>query len=80
MMTTTAIRQKLYEYIRFADDKKIKAIYTVVADDAKETADWWEDKKLLAKINKADADMESGKDKGIMWTDAKKQLLKKSKK
>ena len=50
MMTTTAIRQKLYEYIRFADDKKIKAIYTVVADDAKETADWWEDKKLLAKI------------------------------
>ena len=77
-MTTAAIRQKLYEYIRFADDKKVKAIYTVVAGDLEETREWWEDKKLLEKVKAIDADMESGKDEGILWEDAKKQLLKPS--
>ena len=49
-MTATAIRQKLYEYIRFADDKKVKAIYTIVADEANDISEWWEDKKLLEKV------------------------------
>lgn len=33
---TAAIRQKMYEYIRFADDKKVKAIYTMVAEEVNE--------------------------------------------
>ncbi len=78
-MTATAIRQKLYEYIRFADDKKVKAIYTIVADEANDISEWWEDKKLLEKVKRADADMESGKDKGVTWQEAKKQLLKRGK-
>ena len=78
-MTATTIRQKLYEYIRFADDKKVKAIFTIVADEASEIADWSEDKKILAQIRHADADMESGSDKGTSWKQAKKQLLKRSK-
>ena len=79
-MTTAAIRQKLYEYIRFADDKKVKAIYTVVADDVAKTSEWWEDRKLLEKVKRTDADMESGKDKGIPWESAKKKLLERDKK
>ena len=78
-MTATAIRQKLYEYIRFADEKKVKAIYTIVADEANDISEWWQDKKLLEKIKRADANMESGKDKGVTWQEAKKQLLKRSK-
>ena len=74
-MTTAAIRQKLYEYIRFADD-----IYTVVAGEANETAEWWEDKKLLEKVKRTDAKMESGEDKGVSWSKAKKQLLQRGKK
>ncbi len=74
-MTIAAIRQKMYEYIRFADEKKVKAIYTIVADEANEINEWWEDKKLLEKIRATDADMESGVDKGISWPEAKKQLL-----
>ena len=31
-MTTTIIRKKLVEYLKVADDKKIKAIYTMVED------------------------------------------------
>lgn len=79
-MTTAAIRQKMYEYIKFADEKKVKAIYTIVADEANEIADWREDKKLLDKIAQADADMENGKDKGVTWQEAKKQLLRRGEK
>lgn len=32
-MTTVAIRQKLSDYLQVADDKKIKAIYTLLEDD-----------------------------------------------
>jgi hypothetical protein len=32
-MTTAAIRQKLSTYIQIADDKKIKAVYTLLEDD-----------------------------------------------
>ena len=79
-MTTAAIRQKMYEYIRFADDKKVKAIYTIVAEEADEINEWWVDKQLLEKVKQADADLESGKDKGISWAEAKKQLLQRGKK
>ncbi len=79
-MTAAAIRQKMYEYIRFADERKVKAIYTIVADEANDIAEWWEDQKLLEKVARADADMQSGRDKGINWQDAKKQLLLRSKK
>jgi hypothetical protein len=79
-MTTAAIRQKLYEYIRFADDKKVKAFYTIVADDSNETSEWWEVKKLLDTVKNTDADMESGRDKGISWAEAKEQLLQRGKK
>lgn len=32
-MTTVAIRKKLSDYLKVADDKKIKAIYALVEDD-----------------------------------------------
>ena len=32
-MTAVAIRKKLADYIQIADDKKIKAIYTLLEDD-----------------------------------------------
>ena len=35
-MTTLAIRQKLSDYLQIADDKKIKAIYTILEDDINE--------------------------------------------
>lgn len=35
-MTTLAIRQKLSDYLQVADDKKIRAIYTILEDDINE--------------------------------------------
>lgn len=32
-MSTSAIRQKLHSYLEVADDKKLKAIYTMMEED-----------------------------------------------
>ena len=47
-MNTSTIRQKLYEYIKVADDKKVIAIYTMIETDANELYEWWLDKELIA--------------------------------
>jgi putative addiction module component (TIGR02574 family) len=73
-MTTALIRQKLYEYIRVADEKKVKAIFTMVEDELQDY-DWSKDKEFLAELNKRTADYKSGKVKGIPWEEAKKQIL-----
>jgi len=36
-MNTANIRQQLHNYLEVADDKKLNAIYTMVADEIKET-------------------------------------------
>ena len=42
-MTTAAIRQKLHNYLETADDKKIKAIYTLVEDEVEEAQEDYTD-------------------------------------
>ena len=73
-MTTALIRQKLYEYIRVAEEKKVKAIFTM-AEDSIDNYDRTKDKEFLADIDKRSADYKSGKVNGIPWEDAKKQIL-----
>ncbi|RYD74778.1 MAG: hypothetical protein EOP53_17645 [Sphingobacteriales bacterium] len=36
-MTTVAIRKKLVDYLSIADDKKLKAVYTLLEDDMKDS-------------------------------------------
>lgn len=74
-MNTAAIRQKLYEYIRVADDKKVKAIFTMVEDEVNEVSEWWEDKDLLDTLDKRSAALKSGKDKGTSWEDVQQKIL-----
>jgi len=63
-MTATAIREKLYDYIRIADDKKVKAIYMMLEDEITEQIEWWKDKDFTDALNKEFAAWKSGKDKG----------------
>ena len=52
-MTTNAIRCKLTEYIRDADPKKLKAIYTLVQEDVAQRQDEEEiDDELLAELDR----------------------------
>lgn len=58
-MTAAAIRHKLYDYIRVAEDKKVKAIYTMLAGEIEEDFDYWNDKNFVAELEKRSADLKS---------------------
>ncbi len=74
-MNTATIRKKLYEYIRVADDRKVKAIYTIIENDVIEPYEWWNDKELLAELDYRSEQIKNGIDKGQLWEDAKKEIL-----
>ncbi|EOR96540.1 hypothetical protein ADIARSV_0269 [Arcticibacter svalbardensis MN12-7] len=79
-MATTTIRDRLYDYIRYADDKKVKAIYTMVEDEINEQIDPWEDKEFLKEIDLRLNEFESGNIKTSTWEEVKQKakFLKKS--
>jgi hypothetical protein len=64
-MTTETIRERLHEYIRFADDKKVNAIYTMVEDEIVEELDLWEDKDFLNELKDRLEKFESGETKSV---------------
>ena len=64
-MTTTAIRTRLYDYIRIADEKKLQAIYNLLGPQIDESYEWWKDKQLLAEVDERSRALESGEDKGF---------------
>lgn len=59
-MNTARIREKLYDYIRTADDKKVKAIYAMVEEDLHAVVDIWEDKSFLAELDRRLKSYEDG--------------------
>jgi len=69
LMTTSAIREKLYDFIRVADDKKVKAIYMMLEDEIVEETEWWKDKQFIKELDQRHQDLESGKDKGFTIAD-----------
>jgi hypothetical protein len=66
-MTTTAIREKLYDYIRVADDEKVEAIYTLLKDQLTPAADWSDDKEFVAELDERVRRYEAGIDRGYTW-------------
>ena len=62
-MSTATIRERLFEYIRFADDKKVQAIYTMVEDEITQEMNLWEDKDFLAELESRINSFESGRQK-----------------
>jgi hypothetical protein len=78
-MTATAIRQKLYDYIRIAEDKKIKAIYTMLEDEITEDLEWWKDNVFTDELDRRYAAWQTGKEKGysLKEVDASIEQLKK---
>lgn len=60
-MTTADIREKLYEYIRIADDEKVKAIYTILEDEITEDLEWWKDKGFMHELDQRYNDYKGGK-------------------
>ncbi len=74
-MSTASIRQKLYDYIRAAEDRKVKAIYTMLEEEIEEIYDHWNDNAFVAELEKRSADVKAGKSKTVSWEKAKAEIL-----
>jgi hypothetical protein len=74
IMTTTAIREKLHNYISMADDEKIKNIYSLFEDQMSPAVDWSEDEKFVAELNERVRRWEEGIDRGVSIEEVKAEL------
>src|ERR1700733_8415881 len=72
-MTTAAIRQKLHNYLETADDKKIKAIYTLVEDEVNIPAEDYTD-EFKAELERRNAPYETGSGKVVTSAESKKRI------
>jgi len=79
-MAATAIRGRLYNYTHHAEEKKVKAIYTMVEDEINEQINLWDDKEFLKEIDMRLNVFESGHVQTSTWEEVKQKakLSKKS--
>lgn len=78
-MTISTIRQQLYDYIRVAEDRKVKALHTMLEDEIAEIYDHWNDVQFTQQIEERSEEYKSGKVKGVPWETARTNILKTSK-
>ena len=70
-MTVAAIRKKLKMYVDDVDDKKVKALYTLLEDDIEESSSFTLTKEHLSILDEEHALHLSGKTKSYSWEEAK---------
>ncbi len=73
-MTTSAIREKLTDYIKVADDKKIKAIYTMVEDEINTAENDW-DEAFIDELEKRSLSFTNGTAKTYTWEETKQAAI-----
>ncbi len=74
-MTTTAIREKLIDYILHVDDKKVEAFYTIVENDLQQVNENWSE-DFKTEMNRRLEDYKEGKAKMYSWEEIKDSLKK----
>jgi hypothetical protein len=75
-----AIRHKLYDFIRVADDKKLQAIYHLLESEIEQTREWWVDKAFISELDNRYQALENGTDKGLTVDELKNSISKLRKK
>jgi hypothetical protein len=73
-MTIAAIREKLYDYIKEADDKKIEAIYSLFEDQMAPAVNWWEDEEVIAELDDRVRRWKEGIDRSYTWDEVEKSI------
>ncbi len=79
-MNTITIKQKLHQYIETAEDKKLKAIYTMVENEIEDVSSPW-DPAFLTQIERREKSYLNGEAKIFSWDEVQqraKQSLKKA--
>lgn len=74
-MTPSAIREKLYDYIHIAEDKKIMAIFAILEDTIDDDVQWWKDAAVTDELEARILDFKSGKDKGYSMDDMEASII-----
>jgi hypothetical protein len=59
------IRNKLFDYIRVVDTKKLYAMYNLLETEIEQTNEWWNDKVFTIELDRRYNALENGKDKGF---------------
>jgi hypothetical protein len=59
-MKTEQIKQKLHRYIETTNEKKLKAIYTMVEEEIEETSDLWDDEEFVAELERREKEYLKG--------------------
>jgi hypothetical protein len=77
-MGALLIREKLQEYIKTADDKKVKAIFTMLETEIESNA-WWKDENLIKQFDKEYENYVTGNDKGYSIEEVRAHFNKKKK-
>ena len=73
-MAILSIRDKLYDFIRIADDKKVNAIYRLLEDDIEQTNEWWKNPNFTKELDKRLEAMDSDTDKGVSINELEKSV------
>jgi hypothetical protein len=64
-MTTAIIREKLHRYIENANDKKVKAIFTILEEELDELSmQWYDDEDFVDELKRSEKAYLDGKEKG----------------
>ena len=73
-MTTSAIREKLVSYLQVADDKKVKAIYTMVEDEINTAENDW-DEDFISELEARSKSFNDGTAKTYTWEETKQAAI-----
>ncbi len=74
-MNASSIRQKLFDYLQVADDKKVEAIYSILEEEVEANEINWNENHFVAELDKRTAEYKNGTIKPQSWEDAKAQVL-----
>ncbi len=66
-MNNIEIRHKLHQYIETVQDKKLKAIFTIIENEIEEMPDPWEDPTFVEQIKKREESYLNGSAKIFSW-------------
>ena len=75
-MTTITKKQKLFDFIRDANEDELDSLYAIVRSKNSYSKSILEDDLLLAEINERAKDLKSGNVKGISWEEVKGSVRK----
>lgn len=73
-MTTAAIREKLYDFIRMAEDEKVKAIYVMLQDTIADDTEWWKDKAFTSELDDRYTNYKNGKEKAYSLAEIEESI------